>query len=79
MFTFFSTLKFNFAAMMTFKEIQFDFSSLSAILITIASFVIPFVLARLLYKNRDCLERLDNQKKFKTLIEGRNIQKKVWI
>ena len=79
MFTFFSALKFNFAAMMALKELQFDFSSFSAIMIIIASFVAPFVLARLLYTNRDNLERQDNQEKFKKLIEGRNIQKAVWM
>ena len=79
MFTFFSALKFNFAAMMALKEIQFDFSSISAILITIASFAVPFLLARILYKYRDSLDSLENQEKFKTLTEGRNIQKAVWI
>ena len=78
MFTFFSALKFNFAAMKVVKEFQLNISSFVALFTLLVLNAASFVLARILYKNRDHLETKEKIKQFKTLIEGRNVEKAVW-
>ena len=56
MFTFFSALKFNFAAMKALKEFQLNSSSFVALFTILALNAAPFVLARILYKSCDHLE-----------------------
>ena len=78
MFTFYSALKYNFAVMKALKEFQLNISSFVAILTLLATNAAPFVLARILYKNRDHLETQENIKQFKILIEGKNVKKAIW-
>ena len=85
-FVFLGAIKFNTSALIIFKKdsSREDQIITASLLFVSISLIVPIVLTRVVYKNKDCLHEEKNEKTVGTLYMGRRVvssidERRVWI